>query len=66
MMIEFRIYHTSLTTEKGASSTTALYNNQSNEVFHDQYIIKDNIVMCLEDEYIHRKAQRKSIHDKCY
>ena len=53
MMIVFRIYHTSLSTENRSRSTTAVYNNQSNEVFQDQ----DNIVMCLEDEYIDRKAQ---------
>ena len=29
-------------------------------------LFQDNIVMCLEDEYIHRKAQWKIIHDKCY
>ena len=36
MMIVFRIYHTHPTNRTVASSTTAMYNNQSNEEFQDK------------------------------
>ena len=58
MMKVFRINHTSLTTEnKEPPLQLQCITTKVMKCFKVNKLFQDNIVMCLEDEYIHRKAQ---------